>query len=76
LKIKNKMKENLKFIFLTLLSMVMFFEGTKWGLWLMNQPNTVVFYLGLFLTLGCILGFYLVSFQQIKKLIKQVKTKK
>ena len=39
------MKENLKFIFVTLLSMVMFFEGTKWGLWLMNQSNTIVFYL-------------------------------
>jgi len=70
------MKENLKFVFLTLLSIVVFFEGTKWGLWLMNQPNTVVFYLGLFLTLGCIFGFYLVSFQQVKQLIKQLKTKK
>ena len=70
------MKEKLKFIFLTFLSVAIFFEGSKLGLWLMNQPNTVVFYFGLFLTLGCILGFYLVSFQQIKKLIKQVKTKK
>lgn len=70
------MKENLKFIFLTFLSVVMFFEGTKLGLWLMNQPSTIIFYLGLFLTLGCIFGFYLVSFQQVKKLIKQIKTKK
>ena len=70
------MKENLKFVFLTLLSIVMFFEGTKWGLWLMNQSNTVVFYLGLFLTVGCIFGFYLVSFQQVKQLISKVKTKK
>jgi hypothetical protein len=69
------MKEKLKFILLTFLSVVMFFEGTKWGLWLMNQPNTIVFYLGLFLTLGCILGFYLVSFQQVKELINKIKTK-
>ena len=70
------MKENLKFIFLALFSFVIFFEGSKIGLWLMNQPNTVVFYLGLFLTLGCFFGFYLVSFQQIKQLINKVKTKK
>lgn len=70
------MKEKLKFLFLTLLSLVIFFEGIKWGLWLMNQPNTVVFYMGLFLTSGCIFGSYLVSFQQLKQLINQLKTKK
>jgi len=70
------MKEKLKFIFLTFLSVAVFFEGSKLGLWLMNQPNTVVFYFGLFLTLGCIFGFYLVSLQQVKQLIKQIKTKK
>ena len=70
------MKEKLKFLFLTLLSVVIFFEGTKWGLWLMNQSNTVVFYLGLFLTIGCLFGFYLVSLQQVKQLINQLKTKK
>jgi hypothetical protein len=69
------MKEKLKFILLTFLSIAMFFEGSRWGLWLMNQPSTIVFYLGLFLTLGCIIGFYLVSLQQIKQLIKQIKTK-
>ena len=66
------MKEKLKFIFLFFLSMVIFFEGSRWGLWLMNIPSTVVFYLGLFLVLGCGLGFYLVSYQ----LIKQIKNKK
>ena len=70
------MKEKLKLLFLTILSFVIFFEGSKLGLWLMNQPNTVIFYLGLFLTLGCIFGFYLVSFQQVKQLINKVKTKK
>ena len=69
------MKEKLKFIFLTFLSVAIFFEGSKLGLWFMNQPSTIVFYLGLFLTLGCILGFYLVSLQQVKELIKQIKTK-
>ena len=69
------MKEKLKFIFLTFFSIALFFEGSRWGLWLMNQPNTIVFYLGLFLTLGCILGFYLVSFQQVKELINKIKTK-
>ena len=66
------MKEKLKFIFLFFLSMVIFFEGSRWGLWLMNISSTVVFYLGLFLVLGCGLGFYLVSYQ----LIKQIKNKK
>lgn len=66
------MKEKLKFIFLFFLSMVIFFEGSRWGLWLMNIPSTVVFYIGLFLVLGCGLGFYLVSYQ----LIKQIKNKK
>ena len=70
------MKEKLKFILLTFLSVVMFFEGTKWGLWLMNQPNTVIFYSGLFLTISCFFGFYLVTFQQLKQLINQIKTKK
>jgi hypothetical protein len=66
------MKEKLKFIFLFFLSIVIFFEGSRWGLFLMNMPNTVAFYLGLFLVLGCGLGFYLVSYQ----LIKQIKNKK
>jgi multidrug efflux pump subunit AcrB len=70
------MKEKLKFIFLTMLSFVIFFEGGKWGLWLMNQPVTFVFYLGLLLTLGCVFGFYLVTYQQLKQLIKQIKNKK
>jgi hypothetical protein len=70
------MKEKLKFIFLTIVSFMIFFEGGKWGLWLMNQPSTILFYLGVLLTLGCTLGFYLVSFQQVKQLIKQIKTKK
>jgi hypothetical protein len=67
------MKEKLKFLFLTLFSFAVFFEGSKLGLWLMNQPNTVIFYSGLFLTLGCFFGFYLVSFQQLKQLINQIK---
>jgi multidrug efflux pump subunit AcrB len=67
------MKEKLKFVFLILFSFAVFFEGSKLGLWLMNQPNTVVFYLGLFLTLGCFFGFYLVTYQQLKQLINQIK---
>ena len=70
------MKENLKFIFLALFSFVIFFEGSKIGLWLMNQPNTIIFYSGLFLTISCFFGFYLVTFQQLKQLINQIKTKK
>jgi len=70
------MKEKLKFMFLTVLSFVVFFEGSKVGLWLMNQPNTVIFYSGLFLTISCFFGFYLVTFQQLKQLINQIKTKK
>ncbi len=42
----------------------------------MNQPNTVIFYSGLFLTISCFFGFYLVTFQQLKQLINQIKTKK
>jgi hypothetical protein len=66
------MKEKLKFIFLFFLSIAIFFEGSRWGLWLMNMPNTIVFYLGLFLVLGCGFGLYLVSYQ----LVKQIKNKK
>lgn len=70
------MKEKLKFIFLTILSFAIFFEGSKMGLWLMNQASTVAFYFGLFLVLGCFLGFYLVTFQQIKQLVNQFKNQK
>ena len=70
------MKENLKFIFLALFSFVIFFEGSKMGLWLMNQANTVMFYFGLFFTIGCIFGLYLVTYQQVKQLVNQFKNQK
>ena len=70
------MKEKLKFIFLTILSFAIFFEGSKMGLWLMNQANTLMFYSGLLVTIVCLFGLYLVTFQQIKHLVNQFKNQK
>jgi hypothetical protein len=65
------MNEKLKFIFLFFISLIVFIEGSRWGFWLMNQPSTIVFYLGLLLALGCGIGLYLVSYQLIKQIINK-----
>lgn len=69
------MKEKLKFILLAIISLAIFIEGLNIGFWFMNQANTVVFYLGLFLVVSCMFGFYLVSLQQIKEIVNQFKKK-
>lgn len=69
------MKDLLKPALLVLLSSILAIEGFNLATWLMNQPDTVLFYLGTILLIGCFVTFFFVTLDNAIKIFTNLKNK-
>ena len=69
------MNKNFKLTLQVILSTILIMEGTRAATWLMNQSNTIVFYLGMILLIGCVVGFFLITLNSAIELFLNLKNK-
>ena len=69
------MKDLLKPTLLVLITSILILESAKLAAWLMNQPSTFMFYLGIILLIGCVAGFFFVTLENAIKLFFNIKNK-
>jgi multidrug efflux pump subunit AcrB len=69
------MNKNFKLTLQVILSAILIMEGTRAATWLMNQSNTAVFYLGIILLIGCVVGFFFITLDSVIKLFLNLKNK-
>jgi hypothetical protein len=69
------MKDLLKPTLLVLLSSIIAIEGFNLATWLMNQPDTIVFYSGILLLIACLVTFFFVTLENIIKVFTNLKNK-
>ena len=69
------MNKNFKLTLQVILSAILIVEGTKGAAWLMNQPDTFLFYLGVILLIGCVAGFFFITLDSVIKLLLNFKNK-
>jgi multidrug efflux pump subunit AcrB len=69
------MKNLLKPTLLVLISLILILESAKLAAWLMNQSNTILFYLGIILLIGCVAGFFFVTLENAIQLFFNIKNK-
>lgn len=69
------MKNLLKPTLLVLITSILAIEGFNLATWLMNQPDTVLFYLGIVLLIGCLVTLFFVTLDNAIKIFTNLKNK-